>query len=125
MAENDVAVSPLAAGLKCRCPRCGRGHLFSRLLTVAAECDHCGLDLRAEDSGDGPAVFVILIVGALAVAILLVVEKLFTPPMWLHLIYLVPLILGLSIVLLRPFKAILIALQYHNKMGGLGDDQDN
>ena len=48
-------VSPLKAGLACRCPRCGRGKLFSGYLTVGAPCGVCGLDLSDHDSGDGPA----------------------------------------------------------------------
>ena len=58
-------VSPIAAGLACRCPRCGRGRLFDGYLTVAARCSACGLDLSKADSGDGPAVFIIFILGFL------------------------------------------------------------
>ena len=54
---------PLLAGLKGRCPNCGSGRLFSGFLKVAPACDHCGYDLAKADSGDGPAVFVILIAG--------------------------------------------------------------
>lgn len=107
-------VSPFLAGLMCRCPRCGRGKLFQGLLTVTAVCDVCGLDLSAHDTGDGPAVFVILIVGGLAVAFAFIVEMVFVPPIWVHLIYQIPFVLGLSILLLRPLKATLIALQYRH-----------
>ena len=44
------------AALRCRCPRCGRGRLFRGLLDVRDRCAVCGLDLRAHDAGDGPAV---------------------------------------------------------------------
>ena len=71
MSENAAApptdfppVPPLRAGLGCRCPRCGRGRLYNGLLTVVDRCAVCGLDLSPHDSGDGPAVFVILILGA-------------------------------------------------------------
>ncbi len=56
-------VSPVRAGLGCRCPRSGRGRLFQGYLTVAETCGSCGLDLRQADSGDGPAVFIIFILG--------------------------------------------------------------
>jgi uncharacterized protein (DUF983 family) len=111
-------VSPFTAGLKCRCPGCGRGKLFKGLLTVAPACDVCALDLAAQDSGDGPAVFVIFIVGALAVALAFIVEFTYSPPVWVHLIYQIPFVLGASIFLLRPMKATLIALQYKNKVAG-------
>jgi uncharacterized protein (DUF983 family) len=116
------AVSPLSAGLRCRCPRCGVGKLYSGLLTVAPRCSHCGLDLSAQDSGDGPAVFVILFVGAIAVAAALAVELTYSPPTWVHLVYEIPLVSGLSILLLRPFKATLIAYQYRHKTPGFETD---
>jgi len=112
---HGPAASPFAAGLLCRCPRCGIGKLYDGFLTVAARCPHCGLNLAMADSGDGPAVFVILIVGFVAVGFALVLENLFEPPYWLHLVLEMPMILGGSLLLLRPFKALLIALQWSNK----------
>lgn len=67
------------------------------------------------DSGDGPAVFVILILGFIVVGLALWVELRFEPPMWLHLVLWTPLILGGAIGMLRPFKAVLIALQFRHK----------
>src|SRR5204863_7309794 len=108
-------VSPLRAALGCRCPRCGRGRLFEGLLSVRAACEACGLDLSAQDAGDGPAVFVILFLGLIVVGLAAVVEIRFAPPIWAHLLLWTPLILGGAILMLRPLKAALIALQYkHN-----------
>ena len=108
------AVPPLTAGLGCRCPRCGRGRLFQGLLTVAERCETCQLDFSPHDTGDGPAVFVIFILGALVVPMALGLEVWFEPPVWVHLIVWVPVILVLSILLLRPMKAIMVALHYKN-----------
>ena len=85
-------------------------------------CAICGLDLRSQDSADGPAVFVIFIVGALAVGLGAFVELNFQPPLWLHLAYQLPFILTASILCLRPFKALLIALQYRHKTPGFEED---
>ncbi len=104
----------LSAGLRGRCPRCGRGRLFAGYLTVAPRCAVCGLDFSQVDSGDGPAVFIILIVGFLVVGAALVTEILFHPPYWLHLVLWIPAILGGSLGLLRPLKATFIALQYRH-----------
>ncbi|MEJ1157762.1 DUF983 domain-containing protein [Prosthecomicrobium sp. N25] len=109
------SVSPVAAGIACRCPRCGRGKLYAGYLDVAPACTECGLDYRFIDSGDGPAVFVILIVGFVVVAAALVTEVKYHPPIWLHMAIWLPLILVLSLGLLRPLKATLIALQYANR----------
>ena len=108
-------VSPFAAGLACRCPRCGRGRLFAGLLNVAPRCEACGLDLAQHDSGDGPAVFVILILGFIVVGLALWVELAYEPPFWVHAALWAPLILVGALLLLRPFKATLIALQYRHR----------
>jgi uncharacterized protein (DUF983 family) len=104
------------AALGCRCPRCGEGRLFVGLLTVRPVCSSCGLDFSAEDAGDGPAVFVIFLLGLVVVGLAAVVELEFAPPLWLHMVLWTPLILGGGILLLRPFKAGLIALQYRHDL---------
>ncbi len=113
-------VSPFYVGLHCRCPRCGIGPLFDGFLTVAATCSSCGLDLKSADSGDGPAVFVIFIVGPIITALAFWVEFTFSPPYWVHMVLWGPAILIFSLALLRPFKATLIALQYRNRAGDTG-----
>ena len=112
---DESLVSPFRAGFSCRCPRCGEGRLYSGFLTVASACDTCDLDYAKVDSGDGPAVFVIFIIGAIAAALALYVEFNFGPPFWVHALYLVPVVLGGSLMLLRPAKALLIALQFSNR----------
>ncbi|HVJ34212.1 MAG TPA: DUF983 domain-containing protein [Terriglobia bacterium] len=106
--------SPIATGLACRCPRCGRGRLFAGYLTLAEKCDVCGLELRAADSGDGPAVFVMFIVLALAVPFVFALWVWFDLPAWALMLLASILILGGSLGLLRPAKGILIALQYRH-----------
>ena len=58
-----AGVNPLTAGLACRCPNCGEGPLFEGFLRITPRCEACAADLRSADTGDGPAVFVILIGG--------------------------------------------------------------
>ena len=80
---NDFpAVPAIRAALGCRCPRCGRGRLFTGLLSVRSACEICGLDLSAQDAGDGPAVFVILFLGFVVVGLAALVEIKFSPPIW-------------------------------------------
>jgi len=86
------------------------------LLTVRAACPVCGLDLSAEDAGDGPAVFLVFLLGAIAVGIAAWMEIEFSPPIWVHLIVLTPVIVGGAIGLLRPLKAGMIALQYRHNL---------
>jgi uncharacterized protein (DUF983 family) len=106
---------PSATGMRGRCPRCGEGRLWKGFLDLQARCSACGLDFSFADSGDGPAVFIIMIVGFIVVGLALFVEFTFSPPYWVHVILWVPLVLGLSIGLLRPLKGFMIAQQYKHK----------
>jgi uncharacterized protein (DUF983 family) len=108
-------VDPVSAGLRGRCPRCGEGRMFAGMFSVAKQCGVCGLDYTFADAGDGPAVFVILIIGFVVVGSALGVEMNYGPPLWLHFLLWVPLALVLSLGALRLMKGVLIALQYANK----------
>jgi len=102
-------------GLACKCPRCGQGKLFAGFLTLRTTCDACGLDYAFIDAGDGPAVFIILIAGAIVVGSALIVEVKYQPPYWLHAVLWLPLMLAVILWPLRAMKSLLIALQFHHK----------
>ncbi|MGQ0684971.1 DUF983 domain-containing protein [Bradyrhizobium sp.] len=102
-------------GIACKCPRCGKGKVYSGFLTLRPACDSCGLDYAFMDSGDGPAIFMIMIAGAIVVGAALIVEIKYQPPFWLHAVLWLPLILATTLLPLRSMKSLLIALQYHHK----------
>ncbi len=110
--NSDTPVSPVKAGLGCRCPRCGVGKLYKGFLDFTPACETCELDYSEFDSGDGPAVFIILIMGFIVVGLALVVEVRYRPPLWLHALIWAPVIIGGSIGLLRPAKGLMVAMQY-------------
>ncbi len=118
--EYEPPVSPIAVGLACKCPCCGRGALYDGFLTVAERCAVCGTDLGKADSGDGPAFFIIFILGFIVVPLALLVEAQFAPPMWVHMAIWPIVILGGALALLRPMKGVLIALQYHHRASESG-----
>ncbi|MGE3066994.1 MAG: DUF983 domain-containing protein [Hyphomicrobiaceae bacterium] len=107
--------SVIAAGLAARCPRCGKGALFRNGLTLRDRCSHCGLDYSFIDSGDGPAVFAIFILGFLVLGGALVVEFKFGPPVWVHILLWGILTPALAYGLLRTIKGVLIAQQYKHR----------
>ena len=107
---DDRIPAPIATGIACRCPRCGKGKLFAGFLTVAERCDHCGLDLSKQNSGDGPAVFIIFILGALVVPLALGLEALAGPPFWVHIVLWPPVILVGALLMLRPMKGVMNSL---------------
>ena len=102
-------------GITCKCPRCGTGKLYAGFLTLKPKCEVCGLDYAFIDSGDGPAVFVIMIAGAIVVAAALIVEVKYQPPFWVHAALWLPLTLAVTLWPLRAIKSLLIALQFHHK----------
>jgi uncharacterized protein (DUF983 family) len=89
--------------------------MFQGFLKVRPKCEACGLDLSFADSGDGPAFFVMSIVGLVVVGLALWVEFAYEPPIWLHLVMWFLLTGILSLLLVRPSKGLMIALQYHHK----------
>lgn len=107
--------STLAAGIGGRCPACHRGKLYSGYLALAPRCENCGLDYSFADSGDGPAVFVILVTGFVVTGLALLAEIFYAPPYWLHAVLWGSLAILLPLVLLRSFKGALIALQFRHK----------
>jgi len=102
-------------GLACKCPRCGKGKLFSGFLTLRPSCDQCEQDYSFIDAGDGPAVFIILIAGFIVVGAALIVEVKYQPPFWVHAALWLPLILAVTLWPLRAMKSLLISLQFHHK----------
>jgi uncharacterized protein (DUF983 family) len=106
--------SPHQASLRGLCPRCGDASLFRGPVAFAPQCRACGLDFSAFNVGDGPAAFLILIVGALITGLAIWLELAAAPPFWVH--FLVWPLVTLTIVLgaLRLAKAGLLALEYRH-----------
>ena len=113
-------VNPFLAGIACRCPNCGEGALFSGFLTVSSQCEACGFDLRKADSGDGPAVFVIMIAGFLMAFGALFSLFAFHWPAWLALAFWMPMTVVVCLGLLRPMKGLLVAAQFAHKASQAG-----
>jgi uncharacterized protein (DUF983 family) len=107
--------APVLAGLRGLCPRCGSRTLFAGLATFAPRCRACGLDFTAFNVGDGPAAFLIFIVGGVVVALAILVELGTSPPWWLHVLLWLPLAAILTIGLLRVSKGLLLALEYRHR----------
>jgi uncharacterized protein (DUF983 family) len=103
------------AGLACRCPRCGEGPVFAGFLSVRERCPHCALPLAAQDTGDGPAVFLIFLIGAVAVPLAIAIEVWFTVPVWVPALVAGLFAVAATFALLRPAKALVMALHYRHR----------
>lgn len=104
-------MSSVAAALRGECPRCGNRTLFAGAISFAPSCRACGLDFATFNVGDGPAAFLILIVGAILTAAAIAVELGFQAPWWVHLVW-IPVGALLTVGGLRLAKALLIAREY-------------
>lgn len=110
-------LSPVATGIRGRCPRCGEGHLFKGFLTLRKQCEVCGLDYSFADPADGPAFFVICFACVPAVILAAWIEIAFQAPYWVHLFTTLPFLLATCIPPLRPLKGWLVASQFRYKAG--------
>lgn len=115
--EGASVASAVVAGLKGRCPRCGEGGLFRSGLVLREKCEHCGLSYAFADSGDGPAVFAIFILGFVVLGGALLVEFRLGPPIWVHVVLWGLLTPALAFLLLRGLKGVLIGLQFKHQAG--------
>lgn len=121
-----LPVAALArAALGARCPRCERGALFQGILTLRPRCPVCDYDLGRADTGDGPAVFMIFIIGFLFLPIVVWSEVTADRPAWASLLIWGPPILILTVGLLRPSKALSVALAYHTRRDQAADAGDD
>ena len=107
-------LSPLGAAITGQCPKCGERTLFDGWVSFASKCRACGLDFSSFNVGDGPAAFLIFIVGTITVVGALVVDGAFSPPWWVHLVW-IPVATALTIGGLRVSKAWLIGQEYRHR----------
>ena len=112
--QPNAEVSPVAEALAGNCPRCGAHSLFDGWVRFASRCRSCGLDLSSFNVGDGPAAFLILIVGAIVVFAALVLDAAAEPPWWVHLVW-IPVAAALTVGGLRLAKAWLLAQEYRHR----------
>ena len=106
--------SSLKAALAGDCPRCGARTLFANWVQFASKCRSCGLDFDSFNVGDGPAAFLIFIVGTIVVVGALIVDGAFSPPWWVHIIW-IPVATALTIGGLRFSKGWLLAQEYKHR----------
>lgn len=112
---TDNAPDTAEAAIRGLCPRCSAPGLFSGPVGFAPSCSRCGLDYGQFNVGDGPAAFLIMIVGAIVTILAVVVQLKFEPPFWVHILLWVPLTLALVVGLLRIAKGALLVLEYRNR----------
>ena len=104
--------SPFRTGMRGKCPRCARGKLFDGYLTVAKQCSSCGLSYDFADAGDGATWFVMLFACVVGVGTIFGLEAAYSPPIWVHVLAALLLIVIVPLLMLRPMKGLLLAQQW-------------
>jgi uncharacterized protein (DUF983 family) len=105
-------------GLRHTCPACGKGRIYRKFLKVSDACDHCGEELHYHQADDAPPYFTIFIVGHIVVPLVLIVEKLWAPPLAIHFTLWTIVTLGLTFALMPAVKGAIVGLQWALKMHG-------
>ena len=105
-----------------RCPECGKGHMFRSWLKLVDRCANCGLDYRFASPDDGPAFFSQCIVAFPLTFVIVWLQIAYSPPLWVHLVFSIPVMVIGCILPLRPIKGWLVASQYVNKAQEAGTD---
>jgi uncharacterized protein (DUF983 family) len=111
---RGAAPSLAAAAFQGLCPNCGARTLFAGLARFAPKCQACGLDFDSYNVGDGPAAFLILIVGACLAVGAILLDQMAGPPWWIHIIWL-PIGAGLTLYGLRLGKAALLYQEHKHR----------
>lgn len=123
--RGNQGESPVLQGLTGRCPACGKGKLFAGYLKFADHCNNCELVFDTGDTGDGPAVLVMSIVGFLVVFPALAVEKVFKPEVWVHALLWLPLSTLLVLLFLHPARGMWYGLMFKFNAGEAVLDGDS
>ena len=107
----------LRSALSCKCPRCHQGTMFKPGLSLGLteRCAACSLNLADNDCGDGAVVFLIFILGFILVPFALLIEMMFSPPLWAHAVITGTLALGFTMLATKPLKSYIIALQFKHR----------
>jgi len=107
-----------------KCPACGEGHVFSKFITVADACDHCGEDLSHHRADDLPAYLNIFVVGHVVVGFMLVVMTYKLMDMWTTTFVTMAVCVISALFLMRPLKGMVVGLQWALRMHGFGGHED-
>jgi len=126
MTDSSVAAGSLprtftaamVRGLRCTCPRCGEGRLFTRWLKPVERCEACGVDLTPQRADDFPAYIAILVTGHLLAPIMIALALDYALQPLVLAAVLFPSAIGMMLAMLQPSKGLVIALQWWHGMHG-------
>ena len=111
-------------GVRGQCPQCGEKTLFRKYLKISDKCSSCGLNLSGHQADDAPPYFTIFIVGHVIVPVALIVERLYTPPLYVHAALFCLLAVVVSLISLPMVKGAVVGLQWALRMHGFAENTE-
>lgn len=111
-------------GVRGQCPQCGEKNLFRQYLKISDKCSSCGLNLSGHQADDAPPYFTIFIVGHVIVPVALIVERLYTPPLYVHALLFCVLSIMVSLISLPMVKGAVVGLQWALHMHGFAENTE-
>ncbi|RMF10283.1 MAG: DUF983 domain-containing protein [Alphaproteobacteria bacterium] len=118
--RRPTALVGLLRGLRRKCPHCGNHAAFAGYLKLTPQCAGCGAPLGVIRADDAPPYFTIMVVGHLVVPLLLVIEQMYHPPVWLHMAIWPALAIALTLILLPVIKGGVVGVMW--SVGLRGDE---
>lgn len=116
--DTYTILSSIWRGFKRTCPHCGTGHIFKGYLKLSDQCNNCAAPTGEIRADDLPPYVTILIVGHIIVPLLLLVEALYRPDLWLQMVFWPSLTLVMTLAVLPFIKGAAVGLMWHLKLKG-------
>ena len=117
-AMRPSVLTAICRGALGRCPRCGQGRLLHHYLKMVDRCSVCGEPFGHYRTDDAAPWLTILVVGHITVPFVVLAEINFQPPLAAMLAVSLPLIVGLTLVLLPRCKGVIAAVLWAMKAEG-------
>jgi len=111
-------------GLRGKCPSCGISKLFTGGLKVQDKCNICNEELHHHRADDLPAYLNIFVVGHIVVAVMMTALTLKVVSMWTGMFITIAVAIIMSVILMRPFKGMVVGAQWAMRMHGFGGNED-
>jgi len=122
--EERSRKSAIWRGMRGQCPQCGNKTLFRQYLKISDQCSGCRLALSGHQADDAPPYFTIFIVGHVIVPVALTVERLYTPPLYVHAALFCILAVIVSLISLPIVKGGVVGLQWALRMHGFSPEDE-
>ena len=98
------------------CPSCASVSIFKYYIKLLNKCPKCGYKVNYNKIGDGAAWFTMLLTSIIVAVGVFILETIFNPDLWVHIIIWFPITFALSFIILRPFKALILCISNRNNI---------